>query len=440
MRNLNTKLALTLAIAFGTNFSLPLIGSAAAENPSRPKLPVVEKYASQFKDENKQLETMFRAGLLNAVQRQSFNKPDGTIYVQTGDIPAEWLRDSSAQVRPYLYFAKEDPQSREYLKKVIARQAAYVLVDPYANAFKENNGVWEQKYELDSLCYPIILAWTYWQQTGDKSIFTPEFDKAMNKAVDLMILEQNHDKNSKYTHPELTAKEPDRPAKECGMVWSGFRPSDDACQYHYLIPSEMMAVVALRGLEQIELSVYNNKSFASKISVLKKQIDSGIKKHGIVEDKKFGKVFAFEVDGAGNYSLGDDANIPSLLAAPYLGYVKINDPIYQNTRRLILSNANHNFASGSVASGIGSEHTPKGYVWPLAMVMQGLTSSSQSELDKVVKELLACDPGDHLLHESFNPNQPTEYTRPDFGWPNALFAELLMLKMQKRAELPVPNE
>ncbi|MBX9722388.1 MAG: glycoside hydrolase family 125 protein, partial [Candidatus Obscuribacterales bacterium] len=366
-------------------------------------------------------------------------EPDDTIYVQTGDIPAEWLRDSSAQVRPYLYFAKSDAKVRDYLRKVIARQAAYILIDPYANAFKENNEVWERKYELDSLCYPIILAWTYWQVTGDSAIFTPKFEEAMKKAVGVMVLEQDHAANSNFTHPEIAEKGRDTPvANGTGMSWSGFRPSDDACKYHFLIPSEMMAVVALRGLEQIEKSVYKNQAFANQVNKLKKEIDEGVRRYGIVETKEFGKVFAFEVDGLGHYTLEDDANIPSLLSVPYLGYVWSSYPVYQNTRKLILSKANKNYASGSIASGIGSEHTPEGYVWPLAMVMQALTENEPKAQDQILKEILASDPGDHLLHESFNPNKQTEFTRPDFGWPNALFAELVMQKLQHKKPLPVP--
>jgi meiotically up-regulated gene 157 (Mug157) protein len=404
----------------------------------RPHLPAVEKAAASFNDPNKDLEHMYRSGLLNAVTKQSFLEPDGSIYVQTGDIPAEWLRDSSAQVRPYLYFV-DDKEVRDYMKKVIARQAEYITIDPYANAFKENKGIWEQKYELDSLCYPILLAWTYWRVSNDSSIFTPEFQKAMHKAFETMKLEQDHEKNSKYTHKELTEKEKDRPVGITGMVWSGFRPSDDACRYHYLIPSEMMAVSALKGLEQIEKTVYKDEKFAAQVATMRQEIDAGIHKYGVVTNKDYGKVFAFEVDGLGNHILLDDANIPSLLSAPYLGYVSGDDPIYQNTRKMLLSKANKNYASGKVASGIGSEHTPAGYIWPLAMIMQGITEKDPAKVKQQVKELLACDPGDHLLHESFDPDDQKKYTRPDFGWPNALFAEFIMLKFQNKKPLPLPS-
>ncbi len=441
-KHVRARILLCLSMALSSiNSTLPQAALADQNTPTgKPtKLESIDKAAKKFSNKNKELVQMYRAGITNAVQKQSFLEPDDTIYVQTGDIPAEWLRDSSAQVRPYLYFAKSDANVRDYLRKVIARQAAYILIDPYANAFKENNEVWERKYELDSLCYPIILAWTYWQVTGDSSIFTPKFEEAMKKAVGVMVLEQDHAANSKFTHPEIAEKGRDTAvANGTGMSWSGFRPSDDACKYHFLIPSEMMAVVALRGLEQIEKSVYKNQAFANQVNKLKKEIDEGIRRYGIVETKEFGKVFAFEVDGLGHYTLEDDANIPSLLSVPYLGYVWCNYPVYQNTRKMILSQANKNYASGSIASGIGSEHTPYGYVWPLAMVMQALTESEPKAQDRILKEILASDPGDHLLHESFNPNKQTEFTRPDFGWPNALFAEFVMQKLQHKKPLPVP--
>jgi len=438
MRYWQNRLGQTLCLLVCCLNSTAIAATTGATTPARPSLKVVDEAAAKFVDKNKDLENMFRSGITNAVQKQSFEEPDGTIYVQTGDIPAEWLRDSSAQVRPYLFFADSDEKVRDYLRRVIARQAAYVLSDPYANAFKENNEVWEQKYELDSLCYPLILAWTYWKVTGDQAIFTSKFNDAMKVAVDTMILEQDHEKNSKYYHKEFDGKAKSLEVTNCGMVWSGFRPSDDCCFYHFLIPSEMMAVVALRGLEQIERKIYKDDVFAAKIANLKSQIDDGIRKFGVVKDKDFGEVFAYEVDAKGNYTLMDDANIPSLLSAPYLGYVSASDPVYQNTRKLLLSKKNKNFASGSLATGIGSEHTPAGYIWPLAMVMQGLTSDDKDEIQTVMRQVLASDPGDHLLHESFNPNKATEFTRPDFGWPNALFAEFVMLKMQNKKALPVP--
>lgn len=424
-------------LAFVAPYASLASDNAPVGKPAR--LESIEAFASKFRDSNSDLVTMFRSGLTNAEQKQSFEELDGSIYVQTGDIPAEWLRDSSAQVRPYLYFVNKDEKVRDYLRKVIARQAEYLTIDPYANAFREDKSVWEQKYELDSLCYPIILAWTYWKLSGDATIFTDTFQKAMHSVIETMRTEQDHAKSSQYTHKELLNGK-GREVGKCGMVWMGFRPSDDACYYNYLIPSEMMAVVALRALIEIETSVFKDRKFLADIKALRNEIDAGIKKFAIVNDKKFGKVYAFEVDGLGNYTLEDDANIPSLLSLPYLGYVSNDDRVYLNTRKMILSKANKNFAEGKVASGIGSEHTPKTYIWPLAMIMDALTENDKQRYSLVLKQILASDPGDHLLHESFDPDDQKKFTRPDFGWPNALFAELILLKKEKMMELPVPRK
>jgi uncharacterized protein len=408
---------------------------AAPLTASATDLPAIDKAAANFHDPNPQLEQLFRAGLLNTM-KQTTLEPDGTVYVSTGDIPAEWLRDSSAQVRPYLYFAS-DPAVASLIRAVIARQAKYIRIDPYANAFKEDYArpIHERKYELDSLAYPIILAWTYWKQTGDKSIFTHDFSLAMDKVLDTLTTEQDHAKNSKYTFDTLSGNK----VKHTGMIWTGFRPSDDPCKYNYLIPSEMMAVVALSDLHEIERDVYLDPKKAARVHDMRKQIQDGIQNYGIVSVPKFGYIYAYEVDGLGGINLIDDANIPSLLSAPYLGYGKAGDPIYQNTRRYILSKANINFAVGTIGSGIGSEHTPHGYIWPLALIMQGLTASTDQERQLVLKELLASDPGDHLLHESFDPNQPKTFTRVDFGWPNALFSEFMLVDFYGEKPLPAPD-
>ena len=193
-------------------------------------------------DGNAQEHELF-ANALNDAAKHAIHTADGTVYVSTGDIPAEWLRDASAEVRPYLYFAKSDPAMARLLAGVIAREAKYVNTDPYANAFRENYTVWERKYELDSLAYPIILCFTYWKVTGDASIFTPEVSRAFDKIIDLMLMEQHHDKKSHYTHPELSNGGKGASVADTGMVWSGFRPSDDSTTYGYLIPSEMLSLI-----------------------------------------------------------------------------------------------------------------------------------------------------------------------------------------------------
>ena len=408
-----------------TFLGLLTIALVAVAPASGLEIQSIVRAAAQYQNPNAHLQTMFRTALLDTTKLAEF-APDGTAYVKTGDIPAEWLRDASAQVRPYLYYAKTDPAVRELLRAIIAREAKYVQVDPYANAFTLDYRVWEEKYELDSLAYPVTLAWSYWRVTGDAAIFTDDESKAFDAILATMQREQNHSVNSHYTHTELPNGGKGRPSGYTGMIWTGFRPSDDASYYNYLIPSEMFAVVALGDMEQIERQVYNNSAKADQAKTLRDQVQRGIQTYGLVPVKKYGKIYAYEVDGLGHAILTDDANIPSLLSAPYIGYTTVSNPYYLNTRAFLLSQDNPSYYTGSVARGIGSYHTPDHWVWPLALVMEGLTASSQTEKQDVLNQLLASDPGDHLLHESFDPNDPKRYTRPDFGWPNALFSEYVM--------------
>ena len=400
------------------------------------ELDAVAKAAAGYQAGDPKLQSLYRAALLNTTRQVTFAS-DGTAYIKTGDIPAEWLRDASAQVRPYLFFAKNDPQVQTLLRGMIARMAKYLQVDPYANAFTLDYRVWEQKFELDSLAYPITLAWTYWKITGDASIFTPDLAAGLDKTLDTMEREQDHPRNSRYTHRELPQGGKGNPVAYTGMIWSGFRPSDDACTYNYLIPSEMMAVVALGELQEIERDVFHNLIKAQRARALRDEVQTGIQTYGVVFTPNYGYVYAYEVDGMGNARLMDDANIPSLLSAPYLGYTKTNSFIYKNTRRFLLSRDNPTYYVGKVARGIGSPHTNDGWVWPLAMMMEGFTASSDAERKDVLAQLLASDPGDHLLHEAFNPDDPTKFSRVDFGWPNALFSEYVLTSFEGVPALPV---
>ncbi len=400
------------------------------------ELDAVSRAAAGYTVGDPKLQSMYRAALLNTNKQVTYAS-DGTAYVKTGDIPAEWLRDASVQVRPYLFFASNDMQVDALLRATIARMGKYLQADPYANAFTLDYRVWERKFELDSLAYPISLAWTYWKQTGDATVFTGDLSLGFDKALDTMEREQDHPRNSHFTHKELAQGGKGNPVAYTGMIWSGFRPSDDACKYNYLIPSEMMAVVALGELEEIERDVYHNLIKAQRAKALRDEVQTGIQTYGLVFTPNYGYVYAYETDGMGNSTLMDDANVPSLLSAPYIGYGKSSSFIYRNTRKFLLSKDNPTYYVGKIARGIGSQHTTDGYVWPIALLMQGFTASNDQERKEVLAQLLASDPGDHLLHESFNPDDPTKYSRVDFGWPNALLAEYVLTSFEGVPALPV---
>jgi meiotically up-regulated gene 157 (Mug157) protein len=210
------------------------------------------------------------------------------------------------------------------------------------------------------------------------------------------------------------------------MTWSGFRPSDDACSYGYLIPANMFAVVVLGYLAEIARDVWGDTEMETEARRLAGEIDAGIQAHGIVEHPSYGAIYAYEADGLGHHALMDDANVPSLLSIPYLGYRGADDPLYQNTRRFILSRGNPYFFEGSAAAGIGSPHTPHRYIWPLALAMQGLTATDPAERERMLDLLERTDAGTQYMHESFFADNPGRFTRSWFAWANALFSELVL--------------
>lgn len=397
------------------------------------------------------LQKLFRNCFLNTLET-TLQQGDGDAFVVTGDIPAMWLRDSSAQVRHYLPVAATDEETARMIASLVRRQWACILTDPYANAFnKSPNGaghrddrtaqnpwVWERKYEVDSLCYPLDLAWRYWKATGNTDVFGGQFRAAAETILCLWEAEQDHT-TSPYTFERTGCPPGDTlpnggrgtPVARTGMTWSGFRPSDDACRYGYLVPANMFAVVALHGLCEIARIVCADEALALRAQRLSGQIDEGIRRYGVVEHPAFGSIYAYETDGLGNHNLMDDANVPSLLAAPYLGYCAPNDPLYLATRRFVLSATNPFYFSGAAARGVGSPHTPAGYVWHIALAVQGLTGDA-GEAAAMLEALLATDAGTGFLHESFDANDPRNFTRPWFAWANSICAELMVRCAGKR--------
>jgi meiotically up-regulated gene 157 (Mug157) protein len=297
--------------------------------------------------------------------------------------------------------------------------------------------VWERKFELDSLCYPVLLAWKYYKVTGDMSVFTPEVIAAFRRVLDTMETEQDHVGRSRYTFASKTEHAGANPVGHTGMIWTGFRPSDDVCTYNFLIPAEMMAVQALAAMKEMAGTLHD-AAMAKRAEILRQAVHAGIQKYGIVRGPEGRRIYAYEVDGLGHTKLMDDANIPNLLAAPYFGYVGLGDPVYRNTRRFVLSKANTYFYAGKLAAGLGSPHTPPGMVWPLGLLADGFTTDDPARQQKVLGMLLASDPGDHRLHESFDPNDPKKLTREDFGWPNAFFTEY-MAKLRGAPDHPRPS-
>lgn len=390
-----------------------------------------------------QLARMFRQCYLNTLETTVERLEDGTTFIVTGDIPAMWLRDSTAQISPYVPLAKDDPALRDIIVGLIRRQAMYIQLDPYANSFNReanNNGhrddqpafspwVWERKYELDSLCYPVQLCRDYYQATGDKSIFTDEILGMFRAIVRTMQTEQYHTTQSDYCFIRENAPASDSlmfdgkggTVNFTGMIWSAFRPSDDACKFGYLVPANMFAVVILGYLATFTQEFYQDQALANAALKLRDEIEYGIQTYGTVDHPRYGRIYAYETDGYGNYNLMDDANVPSLLSIPYLKYRPVDDPTYRNTRAFILSADNPHYVTGAFAHGVGSPHTPPGYIWPIALIMQGMTTTNADEKRRVLETLISTTAGTDFMHESFNANDPAHFTRSWFAWANSLF-------------------
>lgn len=417
------------------------------------------KNISQVYPDNKKIAEMFKNGIENTYLTTLKTLDDGSVFVITGDIPAMWLRDSTAQVRPLLYLTEEDPEIRKLIKGVIKTQQKQILIDPYANAFNASPNsqghqedqtemkpwIWERKYEVDSLCYHLQLAYLYWKSCDDQDIFDETFIQVVKTILEVWTKEQDHHRQSSYrfqrdvsrlNHQEnLTLQEkyeslPNQgmgtPLAYTGMTWSAFRPSDDACQYGYLVPSNMFAVVVLDYLVEILQTFYDNKNLIDQVTKLREAIHKGIQEYGIVETETYGRVYAYEVDGLGNHLLMDDANVPSLLSAPYLGYCDLEDPIYQNTRKMVLSAANPFYYQGTYAEGIGSPHTPDNYIWHIGLGIQGMTATNDQEKDRILEYLTTTDADTLFMHEGFDVDNPYNFTRPWFSWANSIFAEFIL--------------
>lgn len=386
--------------------------------------------------------------------------PDGSVFVITGDIPAMWLRDSSCQLRPFLIPAKRDPKMQDLIVRLLARQMACIQIDPYANAFNESaNGkcwakdktqmkpeIWERKYEIDSLCFPFQLSYLLWKNTGCTKQFTTDWQKSARLVLSVFETEQYHESRSPYRFERencpytdtLSRKGRGALVKEgIGLIFSGFRPSDDACRYGYLIPSNMLAAVTLEQMGKIAEEVLKDTELAERAKTLAASVRQGIEQYGAVKDQYTdnSRYYAYEVDGFGQYNVMDDANLPSLLSLPYIGFCDKDDALYQKTRSIILSDQNPFYFKGQYAAGIGSPHTYPGWIWPMALCMQGLTSSDETEREALLRTLLRTDGETSWMHESFDTNAPEHFSRPWFSWANAVFCEFILDMAGEKIEL-----
>lgn len=423
---------------------------------------VIDEVTAQLT--NPKLAWMFRNCFPNTLdttvhfREDKDGNPDTFVY--TGDIHAMWLRDSGAQVWPYVQFAAQDEHLRRMIAGVINRQFLSITIDPYANAFNDGptGGHWmtdgtdmnpndhERKWEIDSQCYPIRLAHEYWKVTGDTSIFGDKWIEGMKAILSTLREQQRKEGHGSYRFTRVTDRQLDtkccngmgNPVKPCGLIASSFRPSDDATTFEFLIPSNFFAVTSLRKAAEILDTVNQDTLMAGECRALADEVETALKENAVVYHPKFGNIYAFEVDGFGNSYLMDDANVPSLLALSYLGDVAPDNPVYRNTRRFVLSDSNPYFFKGTAGEGIGGPHIGYDMIWPMSIMMRAFTSTDDNEIRDCIVMLMNTDAGTGFMHESFHKDNPENFTRAWFAWQNTLFGELI-LKLIHDGKLGVLN-
>ncbi|MBS1510388.1 MAG: glycoside hydrolase family 125 protein [Bacteroidetes bacterium] len=383
-------------------------------------------------------------------------KPD--TFVITGDIDAMWLRDSSAQVWPYLPLMKEDTQLKELIKGVINRQVKCILKDPYANAFyKDENkisewkddkttmkpGIHERKWEIDSLCYPVRLAYGYWKQTGDTTVFDEQWKKAVRLIVQTFKEQQRLENDGPYHFERTTSWATDGvpmggygyPAKKIGLIHSMFRPSDDATVFPFNVPANFFALTTLQHLAEMKTFCAFTAAELEAINQLSLTIQNALQVNAVTHHTTYGNIYAYEINGFGSYNVMDDANVPSLLALPYLNQSYINTAVYANTRKYVLSAGNPFFFKGKAAEGIGGPHVGVNYIWPMSIIMRALTSNDDKEIKMCLDMLVKNHAGTGFMHESFYKDDATKFTRKWFAWANTLFGELIWKLYRERKHL-----
>ncbi len=425
--------------------------SAAVDN----KISEVKKAIS-----NKELAWMFENCFPNTLDTtvtysEENSKPDS--FVITGDIHAMWLRDSTAQVWPYLPLVNEDEKLQKLFQGLINRQTKCVNIDSYANAFNigADGSHWEsdntdmkpelheRKWEIDSLCYTVRLAYHYWKKTGDTSCFDSEWVDAMKAIVKTFKEQQRKENHGPYSFTRNTSKSTDtlpgngygNPINPVGLIVSSFRPSDDATILPFLIPSNYFAVISLKQMAELLDHLNIETKLTKSASNLAQEVETALEKYASSKHLDFGDTLAFEVDGFGNQMYMDDANIPSLISLPYLGAIDANSALYQNTRKFILSKSNPWFFEGKYANGVGGPHVGVNMIWPMSIIMRAMTSDNSEEIVDCLKTLIGTHAGTGFMHETFHKDDPKNFTRSWFAWANTLFGELILKIYNERPEI-----
>lgn len=445
--------------------------------------PVIEAVISDLKntisdpDLARLLENSFPNTLDTAIRWQGVaanNSAEELAFIITGDINAMWLRDSSNQMLSYLSFLQNSssPVFASLYRGVINLQARYIQTQPFCNSFQppiealnsgqnitiatnsyaatdlvhppfNNQSVFECKYELDSLASFLELSNAYYTATNDSSFFAnfqwvPAVQTVLNVATAMRdtptYAADGMVNQSPYTFQRTTDSASETllnmgigspVAAETGLIRSAFRPSDDSTIYQLFIPANMQFATHLEGTSAI-MSAVAHADLAGQMGTMAAGIKEAIEIHGVISDAKYGKIYAYEIDGYGSVNSMDDANIPSLLAAPVYGYTDTSNEVYQATRAKVLSPDNPYYMRGPVINAVGGPHQGPGMAWPMANIVRILTSDNETEIYTALKEIVSSTNGYGLIHESINTFNVTNWTRQWFSWANGLFGQAIL--------------
>ncbi len=456
--SLLTSSVMLSSASWAAESSFPVVRTPEAKRKFKSRAVERTIETIQARIGNKELAWMFGNCFPNTLDTTvDFEVIDGRpdTYVITGDIDAMWLRDSSAQVWPYLPLMKNDSNLQQLIAGVINRQTRCILKDPYANAFyKDENkisewksdrtemkpGVHERKWEVDSLCYPIRLAYEYWKLSSDRAPLDSTWREAILLTLKTFREQQRKNGLGPYHFLRRTEVESDtlpgrgygRPVKPVGLICSMFRPSDDATVFPFLVPSNFFAVVSLRQAAELLTQIHHDQESAAQCRALADEVEKALREYAVVIHQKYGRILPYEIDGYGNYYCIDDGNVPSLLSLPYLSATGPGDPLYLNTRRFVLSDSNPYYCVGKAASGPGGPHVGHDMIWPLGLIVEGLTSLDDQEVRQVLHTLQTTHAGTGFMHEAFNKDDPSKFTRSWFAWANTLFGELILQSYKAR--------
>ncbi|KAH8429453.1 glycoside hydrolase family 125 protein [Aspergillus melleus] len=450
---------------------------------------VIDDITSRMKD--KDLAQLFRNAFPNTLDTTVRWHVDGTssvasksrrdgsqwqgaqTFIVTGDINAEWLRDSTNQLTGYQALAKKDKKLYSLILGAINTQAEFVIQSPYCNAFQppppsglepatngqddqvhpayESSVVFECKYELDSLAHFLALGTEFYESTQSTEFLTTRWYSALDTLLRVLDAQSQPTFNDKGQHVvnQYTFQRKTNLGTETlslagvgnplnhgtGLIRSAFRPSDDATILGFFIPPNAQMAVQLKKTAKVLRATGGKDDLAKELEERGDKLDKAIKEHGIVNHAKYGDVYAFEVDGYGSRILMDDANIPSLLSLPYLGYVSKDDKVYQNTRKMLLEkDGNPYYLTGSDFHGIGGPHIGLQNAWPMSLLIQAMTSDSDAEITESIN-LVRNSSLLGLVHESINVNNIKDYSRPWFAWANSVFAQTILKVAAERPHL-----